>query len=293
MRLGAIFPQLEIGNDQAEIAGWAFEVERLGYQHILAYDHVLGAETSTRPGWRGYTSDDAFHEVFVLFGYLAAITSTVELTTGVLILPQRQTVLVAKQAAEVDVLSGGRLRLGIGVGWNRVEYDALGEDFRNRGARSEEQIDLLRALWAEPTITYEGRWHRVENAGINPRPVRGRIPIWIGGTAESVLQRIGRVADGWLPQRAPDDKAAAMMDRIRGYAEEAGRRPTDIGFEARLTVAATPRAAWLDVMAGWQRLGATHLSVNTMGFGAASPQAHVDVLADVIELSRQLPSTSA
>ena len=218
-------PQLEIGGDPVDIAHWATQVEQLGYEYILVYDHVLGAGTSTRTGWRGYTSDDCFHEVFVLLGYFAALTSAVELTTGVLILPQRQTVLVAKQAAQVDVLSAGRMRFGIGVGWNPVEYQGLGEAFGNRGARSEEQIELMRALWSAPTITFHGRWHQVDEAGINPRPVRGNIPIWIGGTAEPVLRRVGRLGDGWLPLRRPDDKAAAMIDRIRGYAEEVGSAP--------------------------------------------------------------------
>ena len=241
MRIGAVFPQTEIGTDPADVARWATQVEQLGYQHILVYDHVLGAGTSTREGWRGYSSDDSFHEVFVLLGYVAALTTSVELVTGVLILPQRQTVLVAKQAAEVDVLSRGRMRLGIGVGWNPVEYEGLGESFANRGARSEEQIELMRALWTAPTITYHGRWHHVDNAGIRPLPVRQNIPIWIGGVAGTVLRRIGRIGDGWLPQRPPDDEAAALLDRIRGYAGEAGRSPTEIGIEARLTIAREPR----------------------------------------------------
>jgi probable F420-dependent oxidoreductase len=241
MRIGAIFPQNEIGNDPAAIAAWARGVESLGFQHILAYDHVLGAGVEGRPGWRGYTSDDPFHEVFVLFGYFAALTTDVELVTGILILPQRQTVLVAKQAAEVDVLSGGRLRLGVGVGWNPAEYEALGESFAERGARSVEQIELLRALWADPLVTYRGRWDQVTDAGLNPLPVRRRIPIWLGGGAEPVLRRIGRIGDGWLPRRRPDEKAAAMLARVRRYAEEAGRRPDDIGVEGRLTLSDASR----------------------------------------------------
>jgi len=193
VRLGAVFPQTEIGDDPAAIRDWAQAVEGLGYRHVLAYDHVLGAGVDTRPGWAGYTSEEAFHEIFVLFGFLAAVTSTVELVTGVLVLPQRQTALVAKQAAEIDVLSGGRLRLGVGVGWNRVEYEALGESFTDRGARIEEQVALLRRLWADPLITYSGRWHHVDNAGIRPRPVRGTIPIWFGGNAEAALRRTGQV----------------------------------------------------------------------------------------------------
>jgi probable F420-dependent oxidoreductase len=278
MRFGAVFPQHEIGDDPAVIRDWAQAVEEMGFHHMLAFDHVLGAGVDTRPGWQGYTSETAFHEVFVLFGYLAGVTTTLELVTGVLILPQRQTALVAKQAAEVDVLSGGRLRLGVGIGWNHVEYEALGESFTNRGVRSEEQIDLLRALWAEPTVTYAGRWHKVDNAGIKPRPVRHRIPIWIGGNAEAALRRVGRVGDGWLPQRAPDKQARAMLDRIRGYAEEAGRSSRDIGFEPRLTLAEVPEADRPDFVTGWRELGATHLCVNTMGLELTDADEHLAVL---------------
>ena len=288
MRIGAVFPQTEIGTDPADVARWATQVEQLGYQHIVVYDHVLGAGTSTREGWRGYSSDDSFHEVFVLLGYVAALTTSVELVTGVLILPQRQTVLVAKQAAEVDVLSRGRMRLGIGVGWNPVEYEGLGESFANRGARSEEQIELMRALWAAPTITYHGRWHHVDNAGIRPLPVRQKIPIWIGGVAETVLRRIGRTGDGWLPQRPPDDEAAALLDRIRGYAGEAGRSPTEIGIEARLTIAREPRDSWLAFVTGWQKLGATHLGINTMGMGFRSVDEHLGALAGLIDRVRTI-----
>lgn len=283
MRIGAVFPQTEIGDDPADIGMWATEVERLGYRHILAFDHVIGAGVDTRPDWRGpYTSEHAFHEVFVLFGYLAAITSSVELVTGVLILPQRQTALVAKQAAEIDVLSGGRMRLGVGVGWNPVEYEVLNESFQDRGARIEEQVAVLRALWAEPTITFNGRWHHVDNAGIKPRPVRDRIPVWFGGTAEVVLRRTGRIGDGWMPQRPPDEEAAASVQRVRRYAEEAGRSPSDIGFEARLSAATVPREGWADYVAGWRDLGATHLCVNTMGMGLKTARDHVDVLSDVL-----------
>jgi probable F420-dependent oxidoreductase len=282
MRIGAVFPQTEIGDDPAVIRAWARAVEDMGYRHILAFDHVLGAAVDTRPGWRGYTSDDAFHEPFVLFGYLAAVTTEIELVTGVLVLPQRQTALVAKQAAEVDVLSGGRLRLGVGVGWNRLEYDVLGESFTDRGVRSEEQVELLRALWADSAITFEGPRHRVDNAGIKPLPVRRRIPVWFGGNAEATLRRVGRIGDGWLPQRAPDETARRMLDRVREYATAAGRAPAEIGFEPRLTLAGVPEADRAGFAAGWRDLGATHLCVNTMGLGLAHPDEHVRVLRDVL-----------
>jgi len=284
MRIGAIFPQTEIGDSPTAIRAWAETVEQLGYRHVLAYDHVLGAGVDTRPGWSGYTSETPFHEVFVLFGYLAAVTSTLELVTGVLVLPQRQTALAAKQAAEVDVLSGGRLRLGVGVGWNAVEYEALSESFTDRGARCEEQIEVLRGLWAAPTITYTGKWHRVDNAGIRPRPARGRIPIWIGGSAEVTLRRVGRLADGWFPQSAPDQAAHAMVQRIHGYADQAGRAPAEIGLEPRLSVAEVPRSNWAGFAAGWRDLGATHLGVSTMGLGLPTVEDHLAVLADVIDV---------
>jgi probable F420-dependent oxidoreductase len=276
VQIGAVFPQTEVGNDPGAIRAWAQAAEDIGYRHMLAYDHVLGAGLDTRPGWTGpYTSETPFHEVFVLFGYLAAVTRSIELVTGVLILPQRQTALVAKQAAEVDVLSGGRTRLGIGVGWNPVEYEALGERFDDRGVRSEEQVQLLRALWSDKTTTFIGRWHRVDDAGINPLPVRRRIPVWFGGGAEATLRRVGRLGDGWLPQLPPDGRARAMLDRLRGYAREAGRDPADIGIEPRLNLATTPPDGWAEYVTAWRDLGATHVGVNTMGLGHASADDHI------------------
>ncbi|MGH2443796.1 MAG: LLM class F420-dependent oxidoreductase, partial [Chloroflexota bacterium] len=204
MRIGVTFPQTEITADPIAVRDYAQAAEELGYSHVLAYDHVVGADRSTRPDWRGpYDLHTMFHEVLVLFGYLAAITRRLELVSGVLILPQRQTVLVAKQVAEIDVLSGGRLRLGIGVGWNDVEYQALGEDFHNRGRRSEEQIAVLRELLSKESVTFHGRWHTVEAAGINPMPVQRPIPIWIGGSSEVTLRRVARIGDGWFPQMPP------------------------------------------------------------------------------------------
>ena len=281
MRLGAIFPQTEIGSDPAAVRDYAQAVEEMGYQHILAYDHVLGANTASRPGWSGpYTSETAFHEIFVLFGYLAAITQRVELVTGVVILPQRQTALVAKQAAAVDVLSGGRLRLGVGVGWNEVEYQALNEDFHDRGARIEEQITLLRALWGQTAITFHGRWHTVEDAGINPLPAR-QIPIWIGGSADVTLRRVARIGDGWLPQMPPNTLARDMMAKLHEYIREAGRPESAVSIEARLTLSRTPEADWRQYAADWQALGATHLGVNTMGMGFQTLDQHLDALRQV------------
>ena len=282
MRIGVVFPQTEIGEDPIAIRDYAQAAEQLGYQHLLIYDHVLGASTASRPDWSGpYTSDTLFHEPFVLFGYLAALTQQLELVTGVIILPQRQTALVAKQAAEIDVLSGGRLRLGVGIGWNEVEYQALGEDFHNRGARMEEQIAVLRALWTQPVVSFAGRWHQIEEAGIKPLPIQRPIPIWIGATADSAIERTGRIGDGWFPQRPPDDQARAMLDRLRQSAAAAGRAPDAVGVEPRLSIGQVPEAEWAPYVESWRGLGATHLCVNTMGAGLRSPQDHIDALRRV------------
>lgn len=279
MRIGAVFPQTEIGDDPAAIRDYAQAVEGMGYSHILVYDHVLGANTASRPDWRGpYNAETPFHEVFVLYGYLAALTQRVELVIGVLVLPQRQTALAAKQAAAVDVLSGGRLRLGVGVGWNAVEYEALNEDFHNRGARCDEQIALMRALWTAPAITFNGRWHTVNDAGIKPLPVQRPIPVWVGGTSEAALQRAGRLGDGWFPQRGPDEQGRAMVESLRRHASAAGRAPESIGIEARLSLGQVPEVGWGGFVDGWRQLGATHLCINTMGMGLASPQGHIDAL---------------
>lgn len=282
MRIGVVFPQTEFGTDPVAIRDYAQAVEQMGYTHILVYDHVLGAGVANRPDWRGpYTSDTLFHEPFVFFGYLAALTRTIELVTGVIILPQRQTALVAKQTAEIDVLSQGRLRLGIGVGWNEVEYESLNEDFHNRGARSEEQIAVLRALWTEPVVTFHGRWHNIEEAGINPLPIQRPIPIWLGGHNDRTLRRIARIGDGWFPQRDPDDESRREIEQLHTYRVAAGRPVEAIGIEARLNVSRVKEADWNTYVAGWQALGATHLCVNTMGANLRSPQEHIDMLRRV------------
>ncbi|MER7245915.1 LLM class F420-dependent oxidoreductase [Kribbella sp. NPDC000426] len=281
MKIGAVFPQLEIGADPRVVRDWTTTVEQAGYNHALAYDHVLGADPANRPGWTGYTDKSLFHEVFVLFGYMAAITTNLELVTGVLVLPQRQTSLVAKQAAEVDVLSGGRLRLGVGIGWNQVEYQALGVPFKQRGALLEEQVDVLRKLWTEPVISYDGKYHEIVEAGLNPLPGR-QIPVWFGGSADAVLRRTGRIGDGWMPQSAPDDHARQQIATIRQAAEDAGRDPESIGIEARLTLAAVPEQDWPTFAAGWRDLGATHLCINTMNLGLTAPEDHAKLLAEVL-----------
>jgi probable F420-dependent oxidoreductase len=282
VKLGAVFPQTESGEDPIAIRNYAQAVEGMGYDHIVVYDHVLGASTATRPDWSGaYTSETLFHEPLVLYGYLAGLTRTLELVTGILILPQRQTALVAKQAAEVDLLSGGRLRLGIGVGWNEVEYEGLNENFRDRGVRSEEQIAVLRALWAKPVITFKGHWHNIDNAGIKPLPPRRSIPVWIGGYSEATLERVGRMGDGWFPWIPLNDETRAKIERVHAYARKAGRDPSAIGLEPRLSLASVAEDGWESYVGGWQALGATHFCVNTMGAGYRSLDEHAAALRRV------------
>ncbi len=279
MELGVVFPQTEIGSDPSVVRDYAQAAEQLGYHHLATYDHVLGGHPDRFQGaFRPpYTHETSFHEPFVLFGYLAALTTRLELVTGILILPQRQTALVAKQAAEVDLLSGGRLRLGVGLGWNFVEYEALGERFQNRGARIEEQIQVLRKLWSEELVDFQGKYHTIKQASIQPRPAH-RIPIWMGGTADAVLRRVARLADGWFPQAAPGPELAEMLERLRRYVREAGRPEDAVGIEGRLSLDRTPEAQWTTTLQQWRDLGATYVSVNTMGAGLPSPRAHIDAI---------------
>ncbi|HTM10936.1 MAG TPA: LLM class F420-dependent oxidoreductase [Verrucomicrobiae bacterium] len=279
MKFGVIFPQNEIGADPAGVRDYAQAAEALGYDHLIPYDHVVGANLASRPGWSPpYSHKDMFHEPFVLFGYLAAVTQRIGLATGVIILPQRQTVLVAKQAAEVDVLSKGRLRLGVGIGWNHVEYEALGQNFKDRGRRSEEQIEVLRALWTNELVTFNGRWHKITDAGINPLPVQRPIPIWFGGNAEPVLKRVGRLGDGWFPLAEPGEKLREMIEKMKGYAKDAGRDPASIGIEGRVNAAGGTPEKWREAVSQWKALGATHVSINTMKAGLAHVSDHVDAI---------------
>ena len=282
MRIGVVFPQLEIGNDPVLIRDYAQAAESLGYDHLLVYDHVLGANRETHDWLRGpYRHIDAFHEPFVLFGYLAGLTEKIELVTGILILPQRQTALVAKQAAEVDVLSGGRLRLGIGIGWNSVEYEALNEDFTNRGRRSEEQIEVMRELWTNDLVTFNGRWHTITDAGINPLPVQKPIPIWSGGYDERVLHRIGRMGDGWIIAgggNAPTPEVTSAVERVKGYTQDAGRDPSAMGFEKVISYGDSLLGEAPETLSKWKAAGVTHLSLNTMKSGLSTPSGHINAI---------------
>ena len=280
MQLGVVFPQNEIGEDPGAVRAFAEAAEGLGYAHLVFYDHVLGADTNRRPDWQGpYSHEDTFHEPLVTFGYLAALTSRIELVSGVIILPQRQTVLVAKQAAQVDVLSGGRLRLGVGIGWNDVEYEGLGQNFHDRGKRSEEQVELLRALWTNEVVDFQGRWHSIPGAGIKPLPVQRPIPVWFGGgRSDGVLRRIARIGDGWFPQLQADEQGRERMERFKGLVEEAGRSQDEVGVDARVALSRGGVEGALRDAKVWQEMGATHVSFNTLRAGLGSPDEHIDAL---------------
>ena len=288
MDVGAVFPQTEIGNDPGAIRAFGQAAEEMGYTHLLAFDHVLGANPERPGGWQGpYTYRHAFHEPFVLFGFLASATTRIGFATGIIILPQRQAALVAKQAAAVDVLSSGRLRLGVAVGWNPVEFEALGEDFHTRGRRIEEQIALMRALWTKELVTFAGAELHVSDAGLNPLPVQQPIPVWMGGESDVVQRRTARVADGWMPHFGPGPQGQEAADRMLSLVREAGRDPAAFGIESRITLARVPRDRWPKELEAWRAMrGITHLTVNTMGLGLEKPDQHVAILRDVHEMVR-------
>jgi probable F420-dependent oxidoreductase len=283
VRIGVVFPQTELGGDVGAVRAYGEGVQELGFTHLLAYDHVVGADPDVHRGWRGpYDVSTTFHEPFVLFGYLAAVTS-LELVTGIIILPQRQTVLAAKQTAEVDLLTDGHFRLGVGIGWNAVEYEALGKDFSNRGARLEEQVALLRRLWTERTVTHEGVHERITGAGLAPLPVQRPIPVWFGAVAERALRRAGRLGDGWYPQVPPGPKLDEARAVVRGAAVDAGRDPDALGMEGRISWDEGDLDKLIRQAGRWRDADATHLSVNTMGAGLASVEDHLAALAKASE----------
>jgi probable F420-dependent oxidoreductase len=273
MNIGVVFPQTEFGNDPGAIRAYAQTAEALGYTHILAYDHVLGANPERPGGWHGpYTYQTPFHEPFVLFGFMAGVTTTIGFCTGIIILPQRQTALVAKQAAALDVLSGGRLRLGVGLGWNAVEYQALGMDFKTRGARIEEQVRVMQRLWTEPLVTIDTDQHQIADAGLNPLPVQRPIPVWFGGHSDQQLARAARVGQGWLPNARTPEDARPLLEALDRHLAAHGRSRAGFGLEPRLPY--RPEL-WDSLIAGWRAAGATHLTLNTMGAGFTTSEAHI------------------
>jgi probable F420-dependent oxidoreductase len=287
MKVGAVFPQLEIGTDPDAIATYARSVEELGYDHLVIFDHVLGADASRPGGWTGaYDHRSMFHEPFVLYGYLAAITRRLKLATAVIVLPQRQAALVAKQAAEVDVLSSGRLVLGVGIGWNEVEYEALGLRFTDRGKRIEEQIAVLRALWTQEIVDFTGRWHRIDRAGLNPPPMQRPIPIWMGGgwdrrerkIVEPALRRIARIADGWFTHLPPNEDGRAGMEVFRRLVQEAGRDPGAVPVEGRIAAARSGADEWKRGIEAFRDMGMTSVEITTMGAGYRSLDEHLEAV---------------
>ena len=287
MRIGVVFPQTELGGDAGAVRAYAQRAEELGFTHVLAYDHVVGADPAVHTGWDGpYDVYTTFHEPMVLYGYLAAVTS-MELVTGVIILPQRQTMLAAKQAAEVDLLTSGKFRLGVGIGWNRVEYEALGQDFSTRGKRLEEQITLLRRLWTEQTVTFSGTFDRITGAGLAPMPVQRPIPVWVGAQSPRAYRRAGRLADGWFPQMAPGLQLDEARRIVAAAAAQAGRDPASLGMEGRLRWQ-EDRDKLAAAMRQWQDADATHLSVNTMGAGLKTVDDHLAALAAAAEAAKTI-----
>ncbi len=281
MQIGAVYPQIELRGDPIAVRRLGLAVEQLGFDHLLAYDHVLGAVHADRtPPLTGpYTEHDPFHDPFVMFAYLAGITERLKFATGILILPQRPTALVARQAADLDLLSGGRLRLGVGIGWNQVEYQALGQQFGSRGARQEEQIGLLRRLFTEPVVDFTGRFDRIDRAALVPRPAHP-IPIWLGGSSEAAYDRAARLANGFIFMGADIDRIVDAWNRLRDRVNGAGRSVETFGAE----YVVRPQGAPGDLTAkidAWREAGGTHLSVITMGMGLDSADGHIDYLASV------------
>jgi probable F420-dependent oxidoreductase len=300
MKIGISFPTTAIGTDVSAIRDYILAVEGSGYDHMTAVDHILGAHPDrfdrslaglglTAPP---YTDASEIHEVFTLFSYAAAITERVKFATSILILPQRQTQLVAKQAAQVDVLSRGRMRLGIGVGWNYAEMEAMGIDFKTRGRRMEEQIEVLRRLWTEPLVSFSGRWHTIDRLSINPRPVQASIPVWIGcGNAEPLMRRVARLADGWMPRQIggdPNEDFPGTLSRLHAYAREAGRDPSSIGVNIRISVSPNDASAWLKRAEEVNIPGVTEITLSA-NRDAGTPRQLIDavprfkqMIADVV-----------
>ena len=285
MQIGAVFPHNEIGTDPGAIKAYAQGVEAMGITHLLIYDHVLGADPDREGGFRGpYDKDVAFHEPFTTFAFIAGVTDKIDLITTVMILPQRQTVLAAKQAAEVALLSNNRFKLGIGVGWNELEYVGLNETFNNRGRRQEEQVDVMRKLWSEDSLDYTGEYHRIDKASINPRPSK-TIPIWFGGSAPALLDRVARLGDGWIPLMGANDKAKACIDTIKQTRKAAGLSFANFGIQAQAQYAGGSPERWRKHAEAWREMGCTHLAIATHNAGPTNVDGH---LARIGEYQRAL-----
>jgi len=287
MEIGVIFPQTEIEPDVVAIRDFAQAAQDMGYSYLFIADHVLGADAGAydHPLFGMYNHKTVVHESLTTMGYLAAVAPGMGLMSGILILPQRQTALVAKQAAEIDVLCGGRLRLGIGVGWNFVEYEALGMNFQDRGARSAEQIEVMRQLWTKESVDFHGRWHDITHAGINPLPLQRPIPVWLGVGSplapippDVALRRVARIADGWCPNFAPDESGYAMQEKVHNYMAEYGRDPSELGLDGRMGTAGSSPEDWAEKVSAWRDMGASHLSIENRRAGLKTADDHIDMM---------------
>ncbi len=287
MEIGVIFPQTEIEPDVVAIRDFAQAAQDMGYSYLFIADHVLGADASAydHPLFGMYNHESVVHESLTTMGYLAAVAPNLGLMSGILILPQRQTALVAKQAAEIDVLCGGRLRLGIGVGWNFVEYEALGMSFHDRGARSAEQIEVMRELWTKESVDFHGKWHDITHAGINPLPVQRPIPVWLGVGSpvapippDVALRRVARIADGWCPNFGPDAAGYEMQEKVHNYMAEYGRNPAELGLDGRLKTADASPEDWVEEVTSWREMGASHLSIENRRAGLKTADEHIEMM---------------
>lgn len=286
-QIGAFFPTRDMPADRVAIRDWAQAAEAIGFDFVEVSDHVLGADRKALPHFEGpYDVDDSFHETFVTMAYIAAVTERVGLASGVLILPQRQTALVAKQAAQLDVVSGGRLRLGIGVGWNPVEYEALGQDWHVRGRRQAEQIELMNQLWTQRTVTFDGEFDQVHHAGVNPLPIQRPIPIWFGGGVDPVLKRAAKYGQGWIPLGRPDEQIENQLERLRGYLNDEGRDPNAFGIEAWVRSGIGGPDAWQTAVERWASLGATHMTFYTSGQGIGAVTQQIEAMTQFHQLVR-------
>lgn len=282
MKIGAVYPQTELGGDPEAVRRIGLAAESLGYDYLLAYDHVVGAVHADRepPLWGPYTEHDPFHDPLVMFAYLAGMTERLEFATGVLILPQRQTVLVAKQCADLDLLSGGRLRVGVGVGWNHVEYDALGQPFTQRGRRMNEQIRFLRELWNGEVMSFTGEFDRLDRGVVIPGPAR-QIPIWIGGFSPPAFRRGVDLGDGFM-FAGKESAVHAALATVRDLAAADDRSLDGFGLEY-LALRAPDVRATVEHAERWRESGGTHFAAVSMGAARDSIEAHLDYFSDVAE----------
>ena len=275
MEIGAVFPHNEIGTDPQAIKDYAQGVEELGVTHLLIYDHVLGADRDRPGGFEGpYDKDVAFHEPFTTFAFIAAVTKKLDMITTVMILPQRQTVLVAKQAAELAILSNNRFKLGIGVGWNTVEYTGLNENFKNRGKRQEEQVELMRLLWESEVLEYKGDYHHIDKASINPRPSKS-VPIWFGGGAPQLIKRCADLGDGWIPLMGPNEAARKTLAAIKEKRKSKGLDWDNFGVQAQAQYAGGDAERWNKHAEKWRNLGASHLAIATHNAEPTNVDGHL------------------